>query len=51
MDARDLVDAQRGDRPYAARHLKLVFEEFDYGFIYKRVPASARAIRSGPSGG
>ena len=23
--------------PYAARHLKLKFEEFDYGFIYKRV--------------
>ena len=23
--------------PYAAKHLKLVFEEFDYGFIYKRV--------------
>jgi len=23
--------------PYAARHLKLVFEEFEHGFIYKRV--------------
>src|SRR5438477_4209163 len=23
--------------PYAAKHLKLVFEEFDYGFVYKRV--------------
>ena len=23
--------------PYAAKHLKLVFEEFDYGHVYKRV--------------
>src|SRR5262245_29563623 len=23
--------------PYAGKHLKLKFEEFDYGFIYKRV--------------
>jgi 5,5'-dehydrodivanillate O-demethylase len=23
--------------PYAARHLKLAFEEFDYGFIYRRI--------------
>jgi len=23
--------------PYAAKHLKLVFEEFEYGFVYKRV--------------
>jgi len=23
--------------PYAPKHLKLKFEEFDYGFLYKRV--------------
>jgi 5,5'-dehydrodivanillate O-demethylase len=23
--------------PYAPRHLKLKFEEFEYGFVYKRV--------------
>jgi len=28
--------------PYAAKHLKLVFEEFDYGFIYKRVREGQR---------
>lgn len=28
----------RGDEgPYAARHLKLDFEEFEYGFVYKRI--------------
>ncbi|MEA3025870.1 MAG: 5,5-dehydrodivanillate O-demethylase oxygenase subunit [Alphaproteobacteria bacterium] len=27
---------------YAAKHLKLVFEEFDYGFIYKRVREGQR---------
>jgi 5,5'-dehydrodivanillate O-demethylase len=27
---------------YSARHLKLVFEEFDYGFIYKRVREGQR---------
>ncbi len=28
--------------PYAAKHLKLVFEEFDYGFVYKRVREGQR---------
>ena len=38
MDARELGRAHQGQgRDYAARHLKLVFEEFDYGFVYKRV--------------
>ena len=33
----------QGDRRgYAARHLKLVFEEFDYGFIYRRVREGQR---------
>jgi 5,5'-dehydrodivanillate O-demethylase len=27
--------------PYASKHLKLKFEEFDYGFIYKRVRADS----------
>jgi 5,5'-dehydrodivanillate O-demethylase len=27
---------------YAAKHLKLVFEEFDYGFVYKRVREGQR---------
>ena len=39
MDARELERCGSTARPapYAAKHLKLVFEEFDYGFIYKRV--------------
>ena len=28
---------QRGDAARAAKHLKVVFEEFEYGFLYKRV--------------
>ena len=28
--------------PYSAKHLKLVFEEFDYGFVYKRVREGQR---------
>jgi 5,5'-dehydrodivanillate O-demethylase len=28
--------------PYAAKHLKLVFEEFDYGFVYRRVREGQR---------
>ena len=51
MDARELEHAAQGvTAPYAAKHLKLVFEEFDYGFIYKRVREGQKeAIRSGPS--
>ena len=30
------------DGAYAAKHLKLVFEEFDYGFVYKRVREGQR---------
>jgi len=30
-----------GTGPYAATHLKLGFEEFDYGFVYKRVREGA----------
>jgi 5,5'-dehydrodivanillate O-demethylase oxygenase subunit len=26
-----------GDAPYAPRHLKLAFEEFEHGFLYKRI--------------
>ena len=51
MDARQLEPAaRRQDRSLCRKHLKLKFEEFDYGFIYKRVredPTSA--IRTGPS--
>jgi 5,5'-dehydrodivanillate O-demethylase len=28
--------------PYSAKHLKLVFEEFEYGFVYKRVREGQR---------
>src|SRR5260370_17911784 len=28
--------------PYAAKHLRLVFEEFDYGFVYRRVREGQR---------
>src|SRR6266704_2862391 len=28
--------------PYSAKHLKLVFEEFDYGYVYKRVREGQR---------
>lgn len=28
------------DSPYGARHLKVAFEEFDHGFVYKRVKES-----------
>jgi len=28
--------------PYSAKHLKLVFEEFDYGFLYRRVREGQR---------
>jgi 5,5'-dehydrodivanillate O-demethylase len=32
----------RGEQgPYGAKHLKLAFEEFEYGFVYKRVRAGA----------
>ena len=42
MDARKLEHAAQGrDRPLWAKHLKLKFEEFDYGFIYKRVRADS----------
>ena len=38
VDARELEHAaERQTAPYAAKHLKLVFEEFDYGHVYKRV--------------
>ena len=39
MDARELERAARAARPAptAPKHLKLKFEEFDHGFIYKRV--------------
>ena len=32
--------------PYASKHLKLKFEEFDYGFIYKRVRGGFRRAQS-----
>jgi len=28
--------------PYSAKHLKIVFEEFDYGFVYRRVREGQR---------
>jgi 5,5'-dehydrodivanillate O-demethylase oxygenase subunit len=31
------IRRQGADRPYSPRHLKLGFEEFEYGFVYKRV--------------
>ena len=35
---------------YAAKHLKLAFEEFEYGFVYKRVrEGQDESDRSGPS--
>ncbi len=31
------IRRQGEDQPYSPRHLKLGFEEFEYGFVYKRV--------------
>jgi len=42
VDARQLEAAARGKTgPYVRAHLKLGFDEFDYGFVYKRVRAGA----------
>ena len=38
--------ARRQDRPLCRKHLKLKFEEFDYGFIYKRVREDFRREES-----
>jgi hypothetical protein len=50
MDARQLEPAARRQDRSLCQHLKLKFEEFDYGFIYKRVradPASATGTVGG----